>query len=72
MRAGDAVERWRARLAVAGDVAQEEGQDGGNEEGMAEDAGVDRQEEAPDAGAEFQFLPEAAEARSGMGTKKPL
>lgn len=55
---------------MAGDLVEEEGQDSDHQEAMAEEAGVDRQEEAPDIGAEYQFLSEAAEARSGTGTKK--
>jgi hypothetical protein len=66
------MERWRARLAVAGDQgarAEEEegGAAGGADEG--EDGGAGGDEDAPRASGEFEFVAEGQ--RKGRGAQRP-
>ena len=64
-RAGDAMERWRARLAVAGDPGAQAEQAGGAEEGEEEEVGGGGAEAAPPASGEYEFVAEGE--RKGHG-----
>ena len=59
------MERWRARLAVAGDPGAQAEQAGGAEEGEQEESGGGGAEDASFAGGEYEFVAEGE--RKGHG-----
>lgn len=63
------MERWRARLAVAGDPGAQTEQAGGAVEGEEEEGGGGGAEGAPPAGGEYEFVAEGE--RKGHGGALP-
>ena len=65
IQAGDAMERWRARLKVQD--APEQPPDGDSPSAMEE---AEREQPAPDAGGEFEYVPEGQPRQQGMTYNK--